>query len=1381
MVGLLGIICQSALSQTSLPEEKIKFDILSIEKGLSQSTVLSIFQDKEGYIWAGTRNGLNKYNGYSFEIFQNRVNDSSSISGNIINDIKEDHTGLIYVGTDKGLSQYRASSNSFTNHELPPQYKTSEIKVIEIDKSNRIWIGTKAGLFLFDATTNSFAHLSGLKPSFGLKSQASIHSMLIENDSLLWVGTTYRGLYAVNINHLETNQDASFHISSETFGNAWIEAILPATENQLWVATYGRGLYLVEREGKIVERYTTDSANKLTQITHNNIRALSYDNEGNLWIGTFEGLNILKKNTAEIVQIHYQKGDVNGLSHGSIRAIKKDSKGSLWIGTYFGGISIFDRDNQKFAHYYNIPGKSTSLNYNIVGAFSEDSTGNTLIGTERGGINVFSGENKNHKSYPLTKNDELSGLTVKSIFTDRSGNHWIGSFKDGLKKLSLFSGEITDFPVEKSRSEFQYMQKAIINCIIEDEHGLLWLGLDGLGGVAVFDPQKMDFIEHPIATKMQESLQSASVKNILIDKSGDFFISTRGEGLFQFRRSDGKLTQYESIIFKGIDIDLKEANHILEHDGALWVATHGSGLVKMNKEQMSVEQHWFDADGLISNIIFGTLVDNQQNIWLLTPNGIAKIFEENNKMNFKNYTFSSGFPIQEINEGSFFKTSEGEFLIGGNNGYVRFDPEDLADNSLVPPIVFTDLKIANNSVKPGDHHDILHQDLHQTSEITLDYFQSVVTLEFAALNYLRPENNQYAYQLQGFNNEWNYIGNKRSATFTNLQDGTYYFKVKGSNNDGVWNENARTLTIHMLPPPWKTWWAFLIYAIIIISGFFIVRQNAIKGAKMKMSLKLEQIEKEKWKEIHQLKLKYFTDVSHEFRTPLTLITNPLEEILQSNKGGKWIRKRLRTMQHSSRRMLLLIDQILEIRELETGHSRLKLAPVHIESQVRQIVDSFKALADKKQIRLNYQPETIEQKHLVDADKLEKIFYNLLSNAFKFTPEGGVITVKFSLKPNEKQDVFVFEIVDTGIGISKENIDKIYDRFYTNRQDGSGAGIGLSLTKSLVAINKGEIAVESSKSEGTRFTIQIPFSRAQGNLPSEHFLGKSNKNPLVPPDIHQTLTFNDKKIPEEDLISEETILIAEDTVELRNYLKEQLGKKYRIIVTTNGKEALEKIRKKGASLVLSDVMMPEMDGFELCKQIKSEPELCHIPVILLTAKSSHVDRLEGLEYGADDYISKPFIMREVKTRIKNILANRKILHEKFKSNSYLPDLTKTPVNSLDEKLLKNLVQTVENNIDEPTLTVEFLSKKLGLSRVHLFRKLKVLLGTTPTDFIKDFRMKRAASLLQQQKLNVSEIAYSVGFQDVHYFGKCFRKAYGVSPSQYSKDQEDSNRNKQTKVG
>lgn len=570
----------------------------------------------------------------------------------------------------------------------------------------------------------------------------------------------------------------------------------------------------------------------------------------------------------------------------------------------------------------------------------------------------------------------------------------------------------------------------------------------------------------------------------------------------------------------------------------------------------------------------------------------------------KNYVYAAGFPLQEINEGAFYKSRTGDFLVGGSNGYVRFNPALLKDNAFVPPVIFTNLSVSNKPVTLNDETKVLTQSVHTTQHITLDYFESILTFEFAALNFLRPYENQYAYKLEGFDDEWQWVGNRRSATYTNLNDGEYVFLVKGSNNDKVWNTKPIEMKVTVLPPPWKTWWAYMGYAVVIVGGFLLIRYNALKSAQLKHDLKLEQLEKEKWKDIHQLKLQYFTDVSHEFRTPLTLIASPLEELLQSDEGTPWLRKQLKIMYVNCKRLLLLIEQVLEMRQVESGHITLNQTPARIEKLLSEIVDSFKGMADKRNIKLDFDAQPVREAFMVDVDKVEKIFYNLLSNAFKFTPEGGTIAVRMRALEKKDKTWFVVKVSDTGKGIAEDDHERIFKRFYKMGKDSQSNGIGLSLTKSLVEFMGGEITVDSKLNFGSSFTVKLPFVAAVPGVPAL----TENERPFiksVPLQYQALLVREEMEQSMEEEEHRELILIVEDNRDLRDYLKDHLRKNFRVITAKNGEKGLMKAKKYGPHVVISDIMMAKMDGLELCRRVKEDQELSHTPVILLTAKGTDV--------------------------------------------------------------------------------------------------------------------------------------------------------------------------------
>lgn len=1351
-IYLLLLFITSRLSAQA-PElysrNEFHFEHLGIKEGLSQSTVLSIYQDSHGFMWLGTRDGLNRYNGYTFTIYRRQAEHKGSIAGNIINSITEDKSGNIWLATDQGISMYDKNNDAFTNYTLSHLYKEeADIRHVFIDHQNRVWSTCRWGLFVIDASANELIPASRLFPFLKEAATHSTSSVFQSNPSSFWVGTSRHGVYNIN---LQTQQIKNFPASQ--FGDAKIDALAQDQQGNLWVGAVNKGVYCLSAGGEVTLHLSSNQQDSL-QLSHNNIRDLIIDNEGNVWIGTFRGLTVYDIGQKKTRQVYALAGNPNGLSHHSIRSFFKDNKGSIWIGTYFGGVSVFDRDNLRFRHQYAIPGVEESLSFNVIGALAEDEKGNLTVGTEGGGINIYNTITNSHTAFTSLPGNTatLSGNTVKSLFRDKQNRIWAGIFRGGLNRIETSTGTVQRLPLPADTA-YSHLSKVIVNCIIEDKQGFLWLGTDIHGGLQKFNPQTSRYVAYAFADTLAKILKTAPVKWIWADKMGNLWLATHAEGLVVFNETSGIIAHFKK---RGLPGDIPDNNINSVHgdkQGNIWLATQNAGIARFNPVTNSFTS-WTTAQGLGNNSVYGILEEDEHTLWLSTLNSLSRFDKQ--KQSFRNYTYNSGMPLEETNEGAFLRTSDGQLVIGGKNGYIRFAPKQLASNSFVPPVHITSLKISNTEVKPGDNTRVLEKNIVNTKHLTLNYFHSVITFEYAALSFLRPQNNQYAYMLEGFDEEWNLGGNKRSVTYTNLPDGKYVFKVKGSNNDGIWNEKPTELHIQVLPPPWRTWWAYCLYALAIASGFFIIRHNAIKSAQLKHELRMEQFEKEKWKEIHQLKLEYFTDISHEIRTPLTLIYSPLGKVIQSGEGSPWLQKQLQLMQASCSRLLLLVDQILEVRQLESGKMELRTQPAAVHEVVAGVVASFKGLAEQKNIELDYIHTPGDTLYQVDIDKTEKIFFNLLSNAFKFTDEGGAISVRSRYITRGDKTYFIYKVADTGKGIARDQLEKIFDRFYKGDKREDGSGIGLSHTKALIELLGGKISVSSKPSIGTCFTLVLPFAPA-GATDKKTALAARALSPALQQAIVEKPAGKEYIQP-----SGQVVLLAEDNDQLREYVREQLCEHVQVIAVTSAEEALKIAASTTIDLIFSDIMMENMSGLELCTKIKEDVRLCHIPVILLTARNSTTDRISGFHTGADDYISKPFVIEELIARMNSIFDNRRRIHRLYQQQTRLEPKEIAP-SSYDEKLLKKIVCYIEENIAQSELKVEKLSEEVGLSRVHLYRKIKTLTGLAPADFIRDFRLKRAAQLLQTRKLKVAEVAYQVGFSDVHYFSKCFKKAYGMSPT------------------
>jgi signal transduction histidine kinase/ligand-binding sensor domain-containing protein/DNA-binding response OmpR family regulator len=1349
------LLCCRCLAQGSLPAaDELSFDRLGVREGLSQSTVLAVFQDSYGFIWLGTRDGLNRYDGYQFTVYRHQPADSRSIGGNIINGIAEDAAGNIWAATDQGLSVWYRDSDSFANYALlSASQQPTELRRVFTDHEGRIWALCRHGVFIWEKERKILLPVDQVLPFTKNVAGRSSHCFYKSDSSTVWIGTNRHGLFRLDLRRKHVLQ-----YPRETFDTARIEAISGDNRGTLWVATQGKGLYGLSADGRTRWHLSRTSPEPL-RITHDNVRDVLLDADGRVWLGTYEGINIFDPRQGRVQRIHASADNPASLSHNSVRTLFRDRKGSIWIGTYFGGVSIFDADHLRFRHFYHIPGQPRSLTHNVAGAFAEAASGHLLIGTEGGGLAVYSPETGTHSSLTAVQHDArtLSGNTIKALYRDTQNRIWAGIFRGGLNQVDVASGRVRRYPLPGDPAD-KALAKVLVNCIAEDASGKLWLGTD-THALLKFDPETQRFTTYPHAERLSRLLRNVAVKRVYIDPTGRLWLATHGQGLVVFSEAGGVVAHFRKTAVPG-SLPADFINFVgADRQGNVWLATQGSGVARFNQADRTFTT-WDTRHGLLNATVYGILPEGSHTLWFVTLSGLSRFDQA--RRTFRNYSFASGLPLEETNEGAFYQSQEGQLIVGGRNGYVRFSPEKLRDNPSVPIVHLTGLRLSNQEVKPRDASGILEKNIVNTRAITLRHTHAVVTLDFAALSYFRSPHNTYAYRLLGFDEAWTSGQTQRSATYTNLPEGDYVFQVKAANSDGVWNPTPTELRIRVLPPPWRTWWAYVLYAIGIAGGLLMIRQNALRSAQLRHELRMEQFEKEKWKEIHALKLEYFTDISHEIRTPLTLIYNPLREIIHIQEGSPWLKKQLQIMHVNCHRMLRLVDQILEIQKLESGNLHLDYTPARLGEVLEETVLSFRGLAAQKNISLDCRLPPDARLYELDTDKVKKIFYNLLSNAFKFTDNGGRIEVRSRRLVRKATTYQIVKVYDTGKGIAPEQVSRIFERFYKANKHSEGSGIGLAHTQSLVSLLGGRMSVRSQVGVGTCFTVVLPLTAVP--------------TPKVPPEtpvgVRITLPAPARPAapakPAEPSDRRDVILLVEDNDELREYLRERLESLGRVTAVASAEAALEVAAQVPVQLVISDIRMEGLDGLALCARLKQDIRLSHIPVILLTACTLDTDRISGYRHGADDYLAKPFDTEELLARATSVLQNRRKIHENYKRRIQIAPQEVTP-HSPDEKLLHKIVRFLENHIDDSALTVEQLGQEVGLSRVHLYRKLKSLTGLAPTDFIRDFRLKRAAQLLQSGKLKVADVAYQVGFEDVHYFSKCFRKTYGTSPSAFAESQ------------
>ncbi len=1356
-IARLGLVIWIACLVSNLSgQENASFRYLSKKDGLSQTSVFCISQDSTGLMWFGTRDGLNKYDGYQFKVYKKEGEPNSIASNDIQTLYFDSQKNELWIGTNAGLSKYRSKTDDFLSF-FHSSYDTSSIsnnyiRQIIRDTKGQLWVGTANGLNLLDEKTNTFKRFYFKDPFTKNNEVSDVEALLVDNVGSLWVGTA-SGMYNLSAKKKEDfTIDRIDPLIEQQLSDTHIKNILEDDKGNFWIGTFKGGINYWDKKNKSVTVFR-NKENDPVSLSHNNVRSMCLDEKGNLWVGTFDGLNYLEKGKTSFERFEKASFGKPGLSHNSIRSVFIDRRGSLWLGTFYGGINHMDENYNQFINIKHAPQENV-LSSNIVSSFAEDVNENIYIGTEGGGLNFYSNKTKKFENYQFQPNiqNSLSGNNVKELLLD-GDELWIGTFQAGL---NVFNTKTKQFKHFKNTKNVNALSNNNVYALHKDAF-LLWIGTYG-GGIDILDLKEKKFYNFKHKSSDVNSISSDLTRVILKTKGKQFWIGTE-KGLNKiYLNAVGFPERFEVFLADEKIYSLHEDNQ-----GIIWVGTFTNGIYRFNSNKNTFE-HYTDVDGLAGNSVFGILEAEDGVLWLSTNNGLSKF---NTKAStFTNYNYSNGLENSEYNFNAYYKTESGDFLFGGINGFTQFDPRDIQPNEFIPPVIFTELRKNNQLIRVGDDSDLLKANINETESLTFDYNQANFSVGFAALDYFSPENNHYAFMLEGIDNDWNYSVGKTDATYTIQREGEYTFRLKGGNSNGLWNPNERRLYIKVLPPPWRTWWAYLIYlGIIGLIGFGILR-----FIRLRHSLQLEQIAKQQQEELNEVKLRFFTNITHEFRTPLTLILGPLKDLMASEQHSEQVDKRLSLIHRNTQRLLNLVNQVLTFRKLATDHEPLNIESNNLIEFLREIFLPFQESAHLRNIHYSFKTDEETIAVWYDQDKLEKVFFNLLSNAFKFTPDGGEIVM--SISQNERY--VEIKVIDDGVGVDSTDKEQIFKRFYeksdSSRSAIKGTGIGLAISKQMVELHHGKIFVENSlhtpSGQGATFVVQIP----KGN---SHF-DKSNISEVSSPESisnyqpiinnHDNNFFNDNK--EERAVDENAplLLIVEDNQEILNYIEHIFSKKYRISTAKNGKIGIEKAKKELPTLIISDVMMPEMDGITFCGKVKSNLEISHIPVILLTARTASLFKIEGLKIGADDYITKPFNPEELQLRVQNMIQARQEVRDKF-ARVLSFDPKEITITSADEVFLEKALRIVEDEMENYGFNVEQFAFKLAVSRPLLFTKLKALTGQTPNNFIKTIRLKRATQLIKTKKLNISEIAHKVGFKDPKYFRKCFKAQFNMSPSDF----------------
>ena len=1341
--------------------QQITFNHWGVESGLSQNSVFSIAQDDKGFMWYGTSYGLNRFDGHNFKTYLWDSKDSTSLSDNSVGALLYDSHQTLWVGTDNKLNKYNAEKNYFERITLSQQNlgnnSSNIIKCLFEDSKKNIWVGTTDGLFLLtDRQFNRFKRFGNYETG-GIAAN-NIRCIYEDNEHRLWIGTT-KGLTSISLLNGAYFYKTYLHDvnNPKSLSDNYITSITEDNQKNLWVGTQNQGLNLFDKSAQTFTRFLYSPGNS-SGIINNNIRKLITDKAGKLWIGTQEGLSVMAPFSHQCISYQYDPSNKQSISQNSVHSIFEDANASIWVGTFFGGINLAYLYTASFNTWQNSKAKP-GISNNVISSIITDDKNNLWIATEGGGLNFYNRATQQFTTYKNNINDSasLGSNLVKKIYKDKLGNIWVGTHAGGLNLFNPATNKFKRFFFYGNEPGFQLSE---IAAILEDSKNNLWVGTQGtIKHLKVYRSIENNLLDIT-ANYILNAVAGKDIKVIFEDSKKKIWAGT-SSGLYLLKEGS---TSFTTVSVKTGSNDLASAFiTCIQEDrkGNIWIGAENGGLRKYDTETQELIT-LTQKDGLPHNNILGILEDDKAALWVSTGNGLARFDPATNT--FRVYTTSDGLPGNEFNYNSYFKSPTGEIFFGGYNGFISFFPDKIKANTYSSTVAFTGLKLFGQPVSINDESGLLKQDINFCKSITLNYNQNVFTIDFALLNFIRAEKNKYAYKLEGFDKGWNEISST-SATYMNLPPGKYTLMVKGANNDGVWSE-PKQIKILILPPFWKTWWAYLLYALALAAILFF----AFRFIYLRALLKSED-------KLHQVKLNFFTNISHEIRTHLTLIMAPVDKMLEDNKADKFLNQQLGNVKNNTNRLLKLVSELMDFRKAETNHLNLTISQNNIIPFLQDIYSSFQELSLAKNIKTSFIHDTDNAPVYFDKEQLEKVFFNLLTNAFKFTPEGGQIYMNVEQNDNK---VYI-NVIDNGRGIAPQFLEKLFSNFFQVADHGlqnTGYGIGLALSKNIVELHKGNIEVKSEpasagKDGRTCFTVTL----LKGN---RHFEGTTHilqpkiiqKNILQEPEIaQQPATALNAEIKDKQY----TIQVTEDNDELRALIKETFEHQYNIIECNNGRQGWEAASEQIPDLIISDVMMPEMDGFELCKKLKTDERTSHIPVILLTAKSAQNDQISGLETGADVYITKPFSTKILELNVHNLLTSREKIRQRFSNQitTTAPTADETTiktvegsfVNKIDKEFLEKVIQIIEEYMDEPEFGVPMLSRKVAMSQPVLYKKLKAVTNMSVNDFIKSLRLKKAAQLLFQKEMTVVDVANAVGFNDRKHFSQEFKKQFGKTPSEF----------------
>lgn len=1420
-----------------------RFELLNTGDGLSQNSVQSIFCDSRGYMWFGTMDGLNQYDGYEFKIYKANDSDPYTLTNNRIISIWEDQHGFIWVETHDGHYHYLDLETerfySFPEASDPEIPQNTRVSCF-LETENEIWLGTDhAGIYRlsFDHMHDPVYRPQRVKAGVlnGLTHNA-IHFIVADKGNGVWAGTE-KGL-----NYIKSD---SSEPSIKRFSEELSFVCGTSDGKTLYAGTRSEGIFKFNREqshpeklpdsqGSVTAMHLSKDRRLLAGIRESGlivydpatgvrrqflgeqtIEEIVEDRKGNFWISTSSfGINRISQTLDQIDFYELVPKAVQPLVDLQRQSVFEDRDSNLWIATHGGGLGLFDEKSRSFRFFRNNPNDPNSLSSDIAYCVAQDRSGLIWVGTGQlnGGVNKLIPANP--LFVRLIAEPSVTRLTdnmIRAVMQDRQSRIWLATksgflyvYDDSLRLQKKFTG----IPAEQ-----EYKMLFNVYAILEDRNGFLWLGSKGGGLARSLQPVQNYSSVHEIRfqifrhqTDNPASLSNNNVYSIIQDQNGSVWIGTYGGGIDVIAAPYAPAPVFRHLTSKNSQLSSDQVRCIAEDSaGRIWAATtYGLNLLVREGEKISIRSFlsrysdprslsyndvvhifedssrnlWFGTfggglnllehltpdraafkrigqpEGLISDVVFGILEDQFENLWLSTENGISKY--DPAEARFNNYSLINGLPCSHFSENTCLRLNDGRLVFGSLNGALIVTGKAAIPDHYAPPVVFTRFLIFNQDVSFREKRAPLKKHINYTDHIILPFDQAGFGFEYAALSFFDPERNSYAYMLEGFDQDWYHVRHERRASYTNVPPGEYIFNVKAAGWNGTWSDRPRSIRITILPPWWRTGWAYTAYVIFLALVAKITGSVVAKYNRMRTDLLVER-------KVNEIKLKFFTNISHEIRTPLTLILGPLEDLKRMKDLPPSVQELIGTMSGNGRRMLQLINQLLDFRKMKNRKMKLKIQEVEVFPFVREICVNFEQMALHRKIHFHYPLRDQKMSLYFDRERIDSVIFNLLSNAFKFTPAGKNISVEIE---TEEKKVSI-SVADEGKGIEADQLPLLFER-YTPLSDipGNlpGTGIGLAYSLELARLHHGDLVVQSVQGRGSRFRLILLTGK-------EHF----SPDELVEPPaelLNRTEALRAEDPVPEDIPGAGTadkvayrVLLVEDQLEIRHYVTSFLSRKYGVLHAENGEEGLKMAREKQPDLIITDLMMPVMDGLEMTRIIKDDFSISHIPVVMLTARSAVDDQMEGIGSGAEAYVVKPFHSEYLMRIVENLIRQRQNVLAHFEKSNPLKGELK--ITDKDEEFLKQVVALIEHNSGDPDFNVDTLVKEAGFGRTVFYHKIKTLTGMSPVEFLRNMKLQIATRYLEHGGYGVSEAAYLSGFNDLKYFTKKFKERYGCVPSKFSR--------------